>query len=230
MSEKVKHVPEMLLINFCTHHLTREMATCTKIADSWDLIPARVRNLATMDWNTNTDASTITMASIIIAWGLSYMDETSVDGFARDPFSGHWVPMTSTYQACKDQKIILPGDFAPLGKVVWDLKVRSPQGSFYNLGINLVVICDQTAFVDQDWPVDKTLLSYMPELADELAESDDLDRPLRRHIDTLVWFDWVLLHEFFHCLISGPLQVVKETYLWDNCTKNPEPTNAGNMF
>lgn len=93
-----------------------------------------------------------------------------------------------------------------------------------------MVICDQTAYVEQDWPVDQTLLSYMPELADELAESDDPDWPLKRHIDTLRWFDWVLLHELFHCLISGPVQVVKETYLWDNCTSDPQPTNAGNIF
>lgn len=93
-----------------------------------------------------------------------------------------------------------------------------------------MVICDRTAYVDQGWPVDKTLLSYMPELADELAEGDDPDWPLKRHIDTLRWFDWVLLHELFHCLISGPVQVVRETYLWDNCMSNPEPTNAGNMF
>ena len=183
-----------------------------------------------MDWNTNTDASTITMASIIIAWGLSYMDETSVDGYARDPFSGYWVLMTSTYQACKDRSIILPGHFAPVAKVVWDLKIRSTQGIFYNLGIDLVVICDQSAYIWRDWPVDKTLLSYMPELADELAEGDDPDWPLKRHIDTIRWFDWILLHELFHCLISGPVQVVEETYLWDNCTKYPEPTNAGNML
>lgn len=219
----------MLLIHFCTHHLTLEMATCTKIADSGNLIPARIQNLATMDWTTNTDVSTITMASIIIAWGFSYMDETSVDGYARDPFSGHWVQITPTYHACKDRTIVPLGDFAPLGMAVWDLKVRNSQGNFYNLGINLVVICSQTAYIEQNWPVDQTLLSYMPELADDLAESDPHD-PLRRHIDTLRWFDWVLLHELFHCLISGPVQVVKETYLWDNCTSDPQPTNAGNIF